>query len=281
MPLMASEPAWGQEASEPSGPSYDELWRVFKPGGGVKDVDPNVYVYTREFAKRFQMPTDWVSSELKGVDAVSFRVVPSPYKTCGWGGSPKGCRTDEVRCEMDLYFDQKSNPLPWDERFPEIVSNHYGYSYRFMPGINRNLRLPKHPNEQPIFGLAPFVDSKTGKGLWWHGGYWNSKMDRGGILMSMTSYDENILKGVALLTMSGACGQAPDTLWLGTDNGYYEEARNAFKLVSLPRSWRARVQQALLESKERDEAFIKREGEKAMNALRDSPIPSKQIIPLQ
>ena len=30
--------------------------RVFKPGGGTKDDDPNIYVYTPEFAKRFQMP---------------------------------------------------------------------------------------------------------------------------------------------------------------------------------------------------------------------------------
>ena len=55
------------------------------------EVDPNVYVYTAEFARRFQMPPQWVSEELVGADAVAFRVVAAE-KTCGWVGNPQACR---------------------------------------------------------------------------------------------------------------------------------------------------------------------------------------------
>ena len=119
--------------TEPSSES-SYVNRVLKRQG-VHDADPNVYVYTAEFAKRFQMPDEWISDELKGgVDAVAFRVVPRPYKTCGWGGNPSACSPDgaEVRCEMDLYFDQKRNPLPWDERRPERYSSTLGLSVTFL-----------------------------------------------------------------------------------------------------------------------------------------------------
>ena len=62
---------------------------------GVREVDPNVYAYNAEFAQRFQMPQEWISDELKGADAVAFRVVPG-HKSCGWGGGRN--HAEKTRC---------------------------------------------------------------------------------------------------------------------------------------------------------------------------------------
>jgi hypothetical protein len=252
---------------------------VVKQGGGTKQVDPNVYVYTPEFAKRFQMPEEWSSTELKGVDAVAFRVMPS-YSSCGWGGDPKACNTNEVRCEMDLYFDHKANPLPWDEHYPEARASRYGTSVNFIPAPIRESRLPKRSNNFSFAEYQPFVDPNTGKGMWWQGGYWENN-GGGGIHMSMVSYDREIFKGIAFLTMLGGCGEPATAIWLTANNDGYRERSQAYKLTTLPQDWRLRVKQVLRESKERTEAFFKREGEKAMKALRESPVPNRTLVPLQ
>jgi len=275
---------------QPSGPSYKERRDPRLSKSGPLDADPNVYVYTAEFAKRFQMPEEWISTELKGVDAVAFRVVPS-YKWCGWGGDPKAC-SEQTRCEMDLYFDHKRNPLPWDERWPKRYSGHYNLSVNFIANYltegNQNYPLSaQRPRsysrkDDHIFAkYSPFVDLNSGKGLWWQGGYWNANNDRGSIFMSLSSYDREIFSGVSLIVMGGGCGQPADAIWLTGDNSGYLEKSTAFKQISLPQSWRIRVKQATKESDERTAAFLKQEGEKAIKSLRESPVQNKSIAPVQ
>ena len=139
---------------------------------GVHDADPHVYVYNAEFARRFQMPDEWISAELKGVDAVAFREVPHPYKTCGWGGNPKACRTDEVRCEMDMYFDQTRNPLPWDDRMNPVdtlfdIAN-VVLVYRFI-GEPRNASLHQLVGRSASAAI-PLYRPKDGQGTHVAGG---------------------------------------------------------------------------------------------------------------
>lgn len=279
--MVATLSIHAQTDVQSSGPSYKERRDPRLSKSGPLDADPNVYVYTAEFAKRFQMPDEWVSNELKGVDAVAFRVIPRPYKSCGWGRDPNACSSNEVLCEMDLYFDHKRNPLPWDERFPEIWVSRYAYSVNFIPAPVRELRLPKRASDHYLARYSPFVDPNSGKGLWWQGGYWNSNEDRGGIYMSVTSYDREIFTSVSLVVMAGGCGQPADAVWLTGDNAGYREKNTAFKQISLPQSWRVRAQGATKESSERAAAFFKQEGEKAMKALRESPVPNKSIVPVQ
>ena len=99
--------------------------------------------------------------------------------------------------------------------------------------------------------------------------------------MSVTSYDREIFTGVSLVVMGGGCGQPADAVWLTGDNAGYREKNTAFKQISLPQSWRVRAQHATKESSERAAAFFKQEGEKAMKALRESPVPNKSIVPVQ
>ncbi len=250
---------------------------------GVHDADPHVYVYNAEFARRFQMPDEWISAELKGVDAVAFREVPHPYKTCGWGGNPKACRTDEVRCEMDMYFDQTRNPLPWDDRMNPVDTLYDIAKSSWFIGSLANQE--KRPRTSLWGGVplprSPFTDPKTGKELMWQGGYWNSDKDRGGSHWGIASYDREPFAGMSLVTVGVECSEPADACWLSSSSVRYKEKAQTYKLVTFPQTWRVRVRQALRESRARAEAFFKREGEKAMKALSESPTPSQSIVPVQ
>jgi len=275
-----------QEGAKSSGLSYKERRDPRFSKSGPIDADPNVYVYSSEFAARFQMPDEGVSSELKGVDAVAFRVIPRPYRSCGWGGDPNSCRDNEVLCEMDLYFDHKRNPLPWDWKRPDRYLGYYKTSVNFLSDVKTNLyyeRLisPSRKDDHIFAKSSPFIDPKNGKGLWWQGGYWNSNEDRGGMPMSVASFDKEVFSGMALVVMSGSCGQAPDSIWLTGDNAGYKEKDMAFKLISLPQAWRLRIKDLIKESSDRANGFFSKEGEKAIKSLRESPVINRTISPVQ
>lgn len=284
---------------------------------GVHDMDPNIYVYTPEFAQRFQMPAQWISADLKGADAVAFRVVPG-YKSCGWGGDPKACREDEVRCEIDVYFDHVKNPLPWDNRVPSIKTDAYKTSSWFVgPGaylrqLSRN--LPQRPKDSFSFltEYSPFTDSKTGKALGWQvkssGAFGNGYVGYlGGGWTTSLSYDKEIFLGISLVTLGTSCNDPASYIALTSESIAVKATVNSTgatqltfeewsqelkkwvpyqgqilnKWVVLPQTWRDRVRQSLRESMERAKAFYKREGEKAMKALRESPVQQKFIAPIQ
>ena len=184
--MLPSEPATEQSSYEAG-----------RNRRGVQDADPNIYVYTPEFAKRFQMPLQWASDDLKGADAVAFRVMPY-YKSCGWGGDPKACREDEVRCHMDVYFDHKRNPLPWDERMRPTDLDFDTTSQWFIGNVaNRLMRPQTTLLGGPPLPRSPFTDPKTGKELGWQGGYYRKANDRGGSFVGVRAYDREIFHGIS------------------------------------------------------------------------------------
>ncbi len=91
---------------------------------------------------------------------------------------------------------------------------------------------------------------------------------------------EKFFSGVSLLTMFIAGCEGVEKIYLTSENDPYQETK-AYMQVRFPESWRVRVKQASKESKDRTAAFFKQEGEKAMKALRESPVPNKSIVPLQ
>jgi hypothetical protein len=271
LPVQASEAATDQS-------SYAA--RVLNRRG-VHEVDPNIYVYNAEFAKRFQMPLEWVSDELKGADAVAFRVVPG-YKTCGWGGNPQACREDEVRCEMDLYFDHQRNPLPWDERMKSSDQNYYRASAWFLASpANRFARPRTNLLGGPPLPREPFTDSQNGKELGWQD---YMKGNSVGGWIGTLGYDRELFQGVSLVTLSAVCGQAPLELWLASSSIYRDDIDKSSALskrIVLPERWRSRVEKDLQSSEQRSKAFYKEQGEKALKALKEAPAPNKVIVPLQ
>jgi hypothetical protein len=82
-------------------------------GRGVFKQDPNVWVYTSAFAKRFGMPDQWIDDSLEGAEAVAYRVETSSKQNCGYFGERENCRPS-FHCFFDVYLtDENSAKLPW------------------------------------------------------------------------------------------------------------------------------------------------------------------------
>jgi hypothetical protein len=135
----------------------------------------------------------------------------------------------------------------------------------------RKLHEPARPGDHWSADDSPFIDPQSGKGL--------SIQNFAGY-QAFTGYDKEVFPGMALLTLLdiGCSG--------GPHHGTYVLANRGVSLplsevervaiaytITLPRSWQDRITQAAKEHQERQDAFLKREGEKAIKALREPAKP--------
>ncbi len=58
--------------------------------GGV-EKDPNLWVYTKEFAEKYHLPLSGVSSEMEGAMALTYRKDSYGREMCGYFGDPEAC----------------------------------------------------------------------------------------------------------------------------------------------------------------------------------------------
>jgi hypothetical protein len=244
--------------------------------GGIRNRDPNIYVYTPAFGQRFQMPVQWESKALQGADAVAFRVMPT-YASCGWGGDRQACREDEVRCVLDVYFDQQRNPLPWDPRMSPVELDRRQTSLAFMTNLANPPVRPR--TKLPGAGVRePLTDPQTGKELGWM--YWDKSGSSG--WTGIISYDKNIFSQISMITIGTSCYQAPGELWLTTEVLNRSEVPNSPQLkhrVILPENWQQQVKQAMAASEQRSRAFYREQGEKALKALQTNPAQPVPFFP--
>lgn len=232
------------------------------------------------------MPGEWISTDLKGADAAAWRMMPS-YQECGWGGDPKACR-QAMECKIDLYFDHQRNPLPWDTRRPERYTTISGSSLNFLanfprrealnhpnyPVARRQLFEPARPGDHFAADDSPFIDPQSGQGLSIQ--YFSSLGERSGWgYMPFTGYDKEVFPGMALVTvLDPSCdGQKAAYVFAthGLDTPLDLNDKAVVRAVLLPQLLRDRITQAAKEHQERQDAFFKREGEKAIKALRGQP----------
>lgn len=80
-----------------------------RPGKARFARDPWKWVVSPEFAKRFCMPEEFVSTELKGAEAVAFRLMrKGDEESCGFDGNPDACWGETVlRFEVYIRSDVK------------------------------------------------------------------------------------------------------------------------------------------------------------------------------
>lgn len=131
----------------------------------------------------------------------------------------------------------------------------------------RKLFEPARAGDHFSADRSPFIDPQTGKGL--------SIQNFSGYV-PFTGYDKEVFPGMALLTLLdiGCRGGPRDaTFVLARDLvrlplSAEEKASIAYTIV-MPQSWRSRITQAAIEHQESQDAFFKREGEKAMKILRE------------
>ena len=108
---------------------------------GTYRKDTNVWVYTSVFAKRFGMPQQWIDDDLKGAEALAYRLDLDVYGTkCGYFSNVENCRP-ATACVLDMYIDDKAN-LPWNNKA----------RYASMYGRKSNALLwPQDPNDKPAY----------------------------------------------------------------------------------------------------------------------------------
>ena len=125
--LCTAQQAWAQDASQrlsrPRNQSSQryEINQTFD--GQVYKKDNNIWVYTREFADLFGMPQQYIE-DVQGIAAAAFRIEDTSYQECGFGGQADVCRKVE-QCLIDLYFDERKNPLPWITDIKSQWTPHY------------------------------------------------------------------------------------------------------------------------------------------------------------
>jgi hypothetical protein len=74
------------------------------PGKARYTKDKFIWVVTPEFAARFCMPPEFVSNELKGAEAVAFKIVENlDEESCGWGGREEVCAA-EKELRFEIYY---------------------------------------------------------------------------------------------------------------------------------------------------------------------------------
>ncbi len=92
---------------------YTPEGRIKAGKRGTYQKDIHVWVYTSAFAKRFGMPKEWIDDNLKGAEALAYRLDLDVYGTkCGYFGEVENCRP-ATACVVDMYIDDKVD-LPWN-----------------------------------------------------------------------------------------------------------------------------------------------------------------------
>lgn len=209
------------------------------PGKARYTKDPWLWVVTPEFAKRFCMPAEFVSQELKGAEAIAYRMVQDlDEETCGWGDKPEVClRATEHRFE--IYYKNGTIPKELDvpyfhaARTPStklIASSNAQWQY-MRKSLKSKPRLgAMGVFESQQFGLQSVANGKIAWPL--------------GTLAQQVYYEE-VFEGIDYLALEGASGFSRLEGWrksgarqmvitaqkLGDQRRYSQTPMNEFALV--------------------------------------------------
>lgn len=228
--------------------TYDE-WFVQRKD--VHTKDPYIWVYTEDFAKDFGMPDRWVDKELKGADALAFRV-GSSFPLCGWNGNKEACNVP-TNCIVDLYFNRRTNPLPWNEklRWTDLQLD------QTSAWILSSLRPFNRWNSDVSSRKSPFADPETGADLgWW---YLHLSKDTAGGGALLQSYDRSIFETYSFVTLRSFCAE-----YAGLELHDYTSApgkEKIFRSVSFPKGWRDRIRSLIEAASRADSDFYRKKFE--------------------
>jgi hypothetical protein len=103
--LVGGLPA-SQAHAQPNYPNYrcpDGEYRGPEPGKASYVKDEFTWFVTREFAKRFCMPESFVDEQLKGAEAIAWRVRPSEEANCTLLDDKEICQR-RMNFELDVYL---------------------------------------------------------------------------------------------------------------------------------------------------------------------------------
>lgn len=124
--------------------------------GGTYRQDVNIWVYTRQFAKRFGMPEQWVADNLKGAQAIAYRKIWLPESDCNVRTVTCNSRTMSF---VDVYVDSDA-PLPW-----LVSANNNEFRSPYWRGESSSYLMPPQgpDSEHTRRRYAPVLE---GAGYW-------------------------------------------------------------------------------------------------------------------
>jgi len=200
----------------------------------TKRLDNNVWVYTQEFAERFNMPKRWIGDKnFKGALALAYRDEIYKVRTCGYFQSWEGCREFEDECVLDIYVPNDSKTIPWNTEKQ--------YSYRYGGGAYNSPHWLKFYKDFEGKVLTPQgkkdLESFRGyEGDWVLGGRvgidsvtWAHKFKSDGFGKGgggyVRSFHRNIFEGIDLISIDIECrfarsGDKEMQIWLSSMNDH-------------------------------------------------------------
>lgn len=183
-----------------------------RPGRRNYSNDQYLWVVTPAFAKRFCMPESMVSNELKGAEAIAFKMVDAgDSERCGVDGDGSTHCSSNSLAHFEIYLSQSLN-LPAahpevqffenrrdtsDWHLAENERNGRGQAYRkgqysIPQGRMRHFGNPYgHPDDGFVFGL---IYAHEGKGRWPVGPLWE------------VGYRGGWVKGLDMLILESSLG---------------------------------------------------------------------------
>lgn len=196
----------------------------------TKRLDNNVWVYTKEFAKRFGMPKRWIGGkDFKGALALAYRDEIYNVRTCGYFQSWEGCREFENQCVLDIYVPHNSKTIPWN--------TDKSYAYKYGGGAYSSsqwLKFEQDANGKFTPQGQKDLESFRGyKGEWNLGGRvgidsitWVHRFKSDGFGQSsgggwVRSFHRNVYDGIDLISIDGMCnfstsGDEEMQVWLSS-----------------------------------------------------------------
>ena len=171
-----------------------------RPGKTYYTKDKWVWAVTPEFAKNFCMPPEFVSTELKGAEAVAYKLVEDQdEERCGWGANAEVCgkRTEH---RFEIYY--RNGAIPKEREVPYFHAAHLP-SAMLLSSSEKEWRYSmKSIKTKPRVGaLGPFYSQQfglqsiaNGKIAWPLGG------------LGQRIYYEDVFEGIDYLALEGASG---------------------------------------------------------------------------
>jgi len=168
---------------------------------GGKEVDNSLWVYTADFAQRYNMPLSGVNEELEGALAVAYNHVPTGRPSCGYFSDASSCTKSRIKTIFEFYLDPSAQ-ITYPS-YDGIVKSILGSSTTFLHEQDKANRLIPEIDTSELKHRATFIyrSHKTAKknfDQWfgWGGGYFEEfvhyrawKLDFSLLALNMPLYD--------------------------------------------------------------------------------------------
>ncbi len=179
-----------------------------RPGKTHYTKDKWVWAVTPEFARDFCMPPEFVSSELKGAEAVAYKLVEDQdEERCGWGGSSEVCgkRTEH---RFEIFY--RNGTIPKERQVPYFHGAHLPSAMLLSTTEREWASKAKSLKTKPRVGaLSPFYGQQFGL----------QSVSNGKIAwplgtLSPWIYYEEVFNGIDYLAVEGASGFSREDGWV-------------------------------------------------------------------